>query len=62
MKERKKGDEKIDRRKFIRWPFGDGRAYHDIWESKVYKKVKENNLLPSVTDELVFPLEGGGKW
>lgn len=59
MRERKKGDEKIDRRKFIRLPFGDSRAYHDIWESREYLNAKKNNLLPAVTDELVFPLEGG---
>ena len=59
MVERRDGTEKKDRRKFFRLPFGDGHAYHDIWESNAYKKVKENNLLPSITDELVFPLEGG---
>ncbi len=58
MNERNRNERK-DRRKFFRLPFGDGRAYHDIWESKDYKRIKDNNLLPLLTDELVFPLEGG---
>ena len=50
-----------DKRKFARLPFGDSHTYHDIWESKQYKSVKKDGLLPSITEELVFPDGSNGE-
>lgn len=57
MQERRR--EIKDKRQFNRLPFGDGNAYHDIWESREYKKIVNKNLLPDITDELVLPIEDG---
>lgn len=61
MPERRESKVKKDMRRFIRLPFGDSQTTHYIWESKAYREATENDLLPNITEELVFQYQSVGE-